>query len=285
LPRLVAKGIPCYGYLARPPHAAGQTNLDRFANPLRRAFTAAYLARAERRHIRRVRLLRNAANICALDAAWYTVQGIPSRYISNTWSDAYATNWRDMRIAAEKRRTGLHILGNIGGLNATGNRFGIEYLGGKVVPFLREKLEGEWTINICGRFELPQSLKDILSDPHVALRGFVPDIDEEVAGNSIFLLLNNAGPYTGGYTRVIYAFSSGSCLIAHRRLADSMPELVHNENCLLGETPQEIAGLIQQAARDVTLRERLGYAARATYERDYAPRHVAKKLMGMISES
>ena len=59
-----------------------------------------------------------------------------------------------------------------------------------------------------------------------------------MVGNHIFLLLNNAGPYTGGYTRVIYAFSSGSCLIAHKRLADSMPELVHDRNCLLGATPE-----------------------------------------------
>ena len=119
--------------------------------------------------------------------------------------------------------------------------------------------------------------------PHVALRGFVPDIDDEVAGNHIFLLLNNAGPYTGGYTRVIYAFSSGSCLIAHTRLADSMPELVHGRNCLLGATPEEIADHIAAAARDPGLRARLGEAGRATYEEDYRPSRVARGLCDMVA--
>ena len=121
----------------------------------------------------------------------------------------------------------------------------------------------DWVINICGRFELPPEFDDLKPQPNVAMRGFVPDIDEEVRGNHIFLLLNNAGPYTGGYTRVIYAFSSGSCLIAHTRLAESMPELVHGRNCLLGATPEEIADHIAAAARDPALRARLGEAARA----------------------
>jgi glycosyltransferase involved in cell wall biosynthesis len=120
-------------------------------------------------------------------------------------------------------------------------------------------------------------------EPNVAIRGFVPDIDEEMLGNHIFLLLNNAGPYPGGYTRVIFAFSSGSCLIAHRRLAESMPELVHDENCLLGDTPESIAALIAAAASDPALRSRIGEAARRTYVERYRPALIADKLLCMMT--
>jgi hypothetical protein len=81
---------------------------------------------------------------------------------------------------------------------------------------------------------------------------------------------------------VIYALSSGACLIAHRRLADSMPELVHDENCLLGSTAEEIADLIALAARDPHLRDRLGNNGRATYEAHYQPSQVARGLLQMV---
>jgi glycosyltransferase involved in cell wall biosynthesis len=112
----------------------------------------------------------------------------------------------------------------------------------------------------------------------VTIKGFVPDIDEEILSSAVFLMCNNAGSYSGGYTRVIYAMATGACMVAHRGIAHSMPEVRHGENALLGETPQEIAGLVEQAYRDPELRKRIGVAARATYETQYHPRAVARKL-------
>jgi glycosyltransferase involved in cell wall biosynthesis len=153
-----------------------------------------------------------------------------------------------------------------------------------VLPLLKKELKStDFTINICGRFEFPPALDHLRREPNVAIRGFVPDIDEEMLGNHIFLVLNNAGPYPGGYTRVIFAFSSGSCLIAHRRLAESMPELVHEENCLLGDTPESITALIAAAARDAALRRRLGETARRTYIERYRPAIIAEDLVRMMT--
>ena len=79
-----------------------------------------------------------------------------ARYLPNTWPDAFGSLWREKRKAAEAARSGIHILGNIGGLNATGNRFGMRYLADEVLPLLPERMHGiDWVINICGRFELP----------------------------------------------------------------------------------------------------------------------------------
>jgi hypothetical protein len=283
LPWLTSSSVKVFGYIARPPFAAGATFAADRLTGVHRVIGRARMAGLERRHLTRMQGVKAARNICALDADWYDNHGVPCSYLPNTWPDAYGATWRDRRRTAEAARTGMHILGNIGGLNATGNRYGMRFLNDNVLPLLESRLKGQtWTVNICGRFELPDEFHSLKNHPHVAVRGFVPDIDDEVAGNSVFLLLNNAGPYTGGYTRVIYALSSGACLIAHRRLADSMPELVHDENCLLGSTAEEIADLIALAARDPHLRDRLGNNGRATYEAHYQPSQVARGLLQMV---
>lgn len=284
VPSLASRGIPVFGYLARPPFASAQTTMQDRLTGVRRHLEKIRLHSREQRHFSRLQELTGARNICALDAAWYMREGVACRYLPNTWPDAFGKNWLAIRTAAEGRRSGIHILGNIGGLNATGNRYGMTYLADRVLPLLDRSMVGrDWTVNICGRFEIPSELGHLAQHPRVAMRGFVPDIDDEVAGNHLFLLLNNAGPYTGGYTRVIYAFAAGACLIAHRRLADSMPELAAGRNCLLGETPEEIAGLIAEAASDPALRSRIGMAARATYADCYHPHRIAAGLRDMVT--
>jgi hypothetical protein len=286
VPALCWAGMRVYGYLARPPMAAAQVHAREKLSGVKRALTVARLGARQRRHLARLRHLSGARNICALDAVWYDRNGVSCSYLSNTWPDAYGDGWQSLRRAAEARRRGIHILGNIGALGATGNMYGMTYLADCVRPLLERRLAGlDWTVNICGRFELPPALDRLRHQSHVAIRGFVPDIDEEVLGNHIFLLLNNAGPYTGGYTRVIFAFSAGSCLVAHSRLAESMPELVHDRNCLLADTPEGIADLIAAGATDPGLRDRIGAAARETYVTQYQPKAVARGLLAMMSES
>ncbi len=62
-----------------------------------------------------------------------------------------------------------------------------------------------------------------------------------------------------------------------------MPELVSGENCLLGETPQQIVDMIVQAASDPDLRSRIGAAARTTYLDRYHPSRIASGLSDMIT--
>jgi hypothetical protein len=273
-----------YGYFGRPPMAASKVHAREKLHGIKRALTDARLQARERRHLARLQSLSGARNLCALDAVWYDQHGVRCSYLPNTWPDAYGENWRSLRREAEARRQGIHMLGNIGVLSSTGNYYGMRFLADEVLPLLRRELAGaDWSINICGRFQFPPSLDRLRREPNVAIRGFVPDIDDEMLGNQIFLLLNNAGPYPGGYTRVIFAFSSGSCLVAHRRLAESMPELVHDDNCLLGDTPESITALIAAAASDGALRSRIGEAARRTYVERYRPALIADGLLRMMA--
>jgi hypothetical protein len=243
------------------------------------------LKAALKRHIERYKLLKDSRNICELDCSWYVRKGVRVKYLSNTWPDPYGKDWRQKRLISESKRTGVNILANIGGLNATGNTFGLQYLAYNIMPILINKMPGEWVVNICGRFEMPIYLKEALRDQHVKLLGFVDDIDDEVIGNELFMLLNNAGPYTGTYTRVMYAFSAGACLVGHSNLSLSTPELVSGQNCLLADTPEEIAEHAMRAARDSALRLQIGTAARQTYIKYFKPSTIAGEICQMIESS
>lgn len=280
LPNLT--GLPVIGYLARPPYAAPLERLKETSG-----FAAGkevhFLKGWARRHFARNRHLAAAANICALDAQLYSDQGVPSVYVPNTWPDSFGAGWAAKRQAAEVPGA---VLGNIGGLTATGNMYGMRYLAREVLPALdRMAPDTDCKVAICGRGVLPADLDALLNHPRILRKGFVPDIDLEVLSNPVFLLCNNAGPYTGGYTRVIYVMSSGGCLVAHRRLADSMPEVVHGENALLGSSGEEIAALVVQALADGDLRRRIGSNARSTYETVTNPRAIAAQLAAIAQQA
>lgn len=275
--------LPVVGYLARPrtasPLAAIAARPGRGMHGLRMAVVRRILLNQEARHLSRLRALAAATNICALDAAYYAAHGVPCDYLSNTWPDLFGAGWRERRERAEAERPRISVLANIGAVNATGNGFGLAYLVRDVLPQLAPGLRERIEVNICGGGTLEPGLASALQAQGARLRGFVDDIDGEVLANRVFLLLNNAGPYTGGYTRVCYAFSSGACLVAHRRLANSMPEVKHGENALLGESGGEIAQLLRQAVDDPALARRLGEGARRTYESVYRPEMVARGLL------
>jgi hypothetical protein len=273
-------GLPVIGYLARPAHAAPLARLEE-VHGLAASKEMHFLKGWARRHFARNRHLSGAANICALDAKLYSDHGVPSVYVPNTWPDAFGADWEVKRDAAEVPGA---VLGNIGGLTATGNMYGMRYLAAAVVPTLN-LLVSDYRVAICGRGQLPADLDALLDEPHIVRKGFVPDIDLEVLSSPVFLLCNNAGPYTGGYTRVIYVMSSGGCLVAHKRLAESMPEVVHGENALLGGSGEEIAALTAQALQDKVLRRRIGRAARHTYEAVTRPARIAAHLAAMAQQA
>jgi hypothetical protein len=272
---------PVVGYLARP----------RFASPLAaveagtlgrgpRAWVAARnLHQQEKRHLRRVARLAAATNICAVDASYYARHGIRCDYVPNTWPDIFGADWHTRREAAEAARPKVHVLANIGNVGATGNGFGLRYLADEVLPRLPRGMLERLEINICGGGRIDPVVAARLVSFGVRIRGFIDDIDGELLANRVFLLLNNAGPYTGGYTRVMYAFSSGSCLVAHRQLSESMPEVEHDANSLLGSSADEIAALLARATSDAALARRLGEGARRTYESRYSPAIVAAALV------
>ena len=77
LPHLRSSGLDVYGYLARPPFAAGATFAAERLHGATRVLGQARMAGLERRHIGRMQDLKGARNICAIDTAWYDTHASP----------------------------------------------------------------------------------------------------------------------------------------------------------------------------------------------------------------
>lgn len=292
-------GTPAFGYWAKPRHEAGFAGVEGVWKTLRhnglirapRALGRRWILKRNLesqkvRHFQRAHNLRGASNICALDAKEHEFHTSDCSYIPNTWPDAFGDDWREKRNSESNNHGIFRIVGNIGSVNSTGNQFGINYMAKEVLPHLEVGFaEAPWVVNLYGRGTLAEESKRLLNHPHVSVKGFVDDIDREMLSNQVFLLCNNAGPYSGGYTRVIYALSSGSCLVAHEKLAASMPELRHRHNVLLGSCGRELAALVLEAYRDRNLRDDIGTAARETFESKYHPDVVAAQILNLIEKS
>lgn len=275
--------IPVVAYTAKPRYEAAMVRLRHEMGGgstlrLLRRLNSQRLAHQRRRHLDRVRRFAALSNIDAKDARAYNSEGVPCEYVPNTWGDPFGDDWRVRRRAIESET--LNIFGSFSTLTSTGNQIGISYWTNKVVPLLSDMLTGPWVINVYGKGaeRLPTSLRLRLNHPNIRLCGFVADIDREFLRNQIFLLCNNAGPYSGGYTRVIYAMAAGSCLVAHRNLADSMPEVVDGQNALLCDSPADFATAIQRLSVSPKLREQIATGARETYLYHYRPEVVGATL-------
>lgn len=278
--------IPVVVYAAKPRYEAAMVRLseerdNRFYIRVRRYFALRRLKLQQRRHLKRMNGLAAFTNIDRKDAAAYTQMGIPCEYVPNMWGDVFGDSWRTKRSDAEKGSEKINIFGAFSTLTSTGNLIGIKYWAEKILPHLDSRMTKDWAINVYGKGEdqLPADIRARLNHPNIHIRGFVRDIDNEFLFNQIFLLCNNAGSYSGGYTRVIYAMAAGCCLIAHRNLAKSMPEVIDGENALLCETPDDFVSAIQRLADSVVLREKMAANARATYLQCYETSVVSAQLI------
>jgi glycosyltransferase involved in cell wall biosynthesis len=293
LPRL--RTLPVYGYWAKPRFASLQTLLENAPEPptlygkLSHRLALWDVAHKRRRHYALARRLHAMSNICFLDTTTYRDMGIPCNYIPNTWRDSFGASYRALREAQKAQNgPGFRILGSIGQLTATGNLYGIGYWSRHILPILEKRLAGQpWSINVCGRNveQLPPDIQGRLESEHVVKKGFVPELDDEMLGNDVFLMCNNAGPYMGAYTRVIYAMAAGLCLIGHTNLARSMIELESGRNALLGSSPEEIAEHVVRVHEHPELAVDIGRAARQTYESHYHPDMVFQKIVAMLEDN
>jgi len=118
-----------------------------------------------------------------------------------------------------------------------------------------------------------------LNRPSIRLHGWIEDIEKAILNSKAFLVLTNVKGFIVGNTRILLAWSLGSCVIAHKNSALSMPEICHMGNALLGDTADEIAELIHLIIKDPNLREKIGRGGYETYMEYYASEKVVPKMM------
>jgi hypothetical protein len=61
-----------------------------------------------------------------------------------------------------------------------------------------------------------------------------------------------------------------------------MPEIIDQENALLGRTSEDVARQIASAIGDPDLRRRLGFGGYRRFKSDFTARKVAPRLLGRV---
>lgn len=245
---------------------------------IRRGF---YLLRAEKEHFQTMSRVDVIANVSACNDLPYTKHGhICVAYVGNTWIDE--------GVVSPPSRTHLpwKIVGHLGHLGRTGSTYGLQFLLLEVCPFLEEAFGNDaFEVHIIGQGEAVPSLRAALQKPYIKMRGFIEDIDDELATSDAFCIFNNAGPYHAAFTRHIIAWSMGLCLVTHTHSTFAIPEIEHMKNALVGKDGKTVAHLLAQACRDASLNAEIRTGGRKTYERHFQPIHVAQRLVALMQKA
>lgn len=279
---------PVFAFAGNPDHQAFRARLrhpELFEIPNRTAKDRVRLAlwkRASRRFegilLDLARRTRWIASVSAPNAEYLTRKGHPrSFYIQNMWPKL------DGLAAELPEPTGKTIVGNIGAQSATGNTFGVRFLGREILPHLDRLAGSDYEVSLFGSGRFLAGAAEAQHHPRVTNVGYVDDIDAAIRSAKVFLLGNNSHPdYVVGHTRVLHAWSLGACLVAHRGMAAAMPEIVHGENALLGQTGEEMAHHVASVLTDDDLRRRIAQGGRDTWEREFLPPVVMRRAMDRI---
>jgi glycosyltransferase involved in cell wall biosynthesis len=223
------------------------------------------------------------ANNSVLDAQFYASNGHPrSIYLQNMWPDIDKSG--DGLPRVEHRKDIVKIIGSIGNLGATGNTFGLYYLGKEVLPRLSKRLVGQdFEIHLLGKGAPSPVVAPYLSDERIKHRGWVDDINEEIFSSHAFLIMTNSNEdFLVGNTRLLLAWALGACVILHANSALAMPEIEHEKNALLGNTPDEIVDCIIRVAGDEKLRYQIGQGGYKTFMHYYRSDVVMPKMIGEL---
>ena len=232
----------------------------------------------ELKHLEVMRKVNVIANVTASNAPYYSKHGHGrSIYIPNTWTDMMETHKEKGEETAIAEP--INIIGHVGFLGSTGSMYGLRYLLEELLPELEIHMAGlDYRIHVIGGGETPESLRVMLDNERIVMRGFVEDLDRELRASQIFLMLNNSGRYLAAFTRHVVAWSMGLCLVVHSNSVKAIPEIEHMKNALVGDNPARIAEMIRLVSSDMEINNKIRKGGRETYLKYFKPEKVAEAL-------
>ncbi|MBM4128432.1 MAG: glycosyltransferase [Nitrospira sp.] len=264
---------------------AGSRSEGIWKRSVRYLYDRLWLAQFKQAHARLMCDLDVIGNVTATNIQYYREHGHRrSTYIRNTWSDP-AEAGASPEFNPGGAQGPVKIIGHVGYLNRTGSTYGLKYLG-ELMPVLDEVMDGvPYEMHVIGGGEPVPAVRSLLQHPRIVRRGFIEDLDRELNSASVFLFLNNTGRHLAAYTRHVMAWAMSHCLVVHVNSVKTIPEIVHMENTLVGETLLEIATLIRRAATDAELNAAIRRGGRKTYEEQFKPQLVAVSLYKEIERA
>jgi glycosyltransferase involved in cell wall biosynthesis len=171
----------------------------------------------------------------------------------------------------------------IGHLRGIGTISGLHLFVPEILPRLTSTLGPEgFEVHVVGGQEPPRRFRDGLSHPAVRMRGQLTSPEEEFLRADVLLAPNPTT--TGASARILSGLTFGNCIVAHTDSLVGIPELADDENCLLATDGATHTEAVLRALRDPPLRERLGDAARALYERRFSPAVAARRIVAELED-
>ena len=290
------RGVPKLVYYGNPDHIPAEARLRNpalFGLPCSapRDRIALALQRVQNRwrkylNVRMMRECEITANNSILDAKFYADHGhTRSIYLQNMWPDIVADGGGRNELV-ENADGVIRLIGSVGNLGATGNTFGLYYLGKELMPRLEARLAGrQLEVHILGKGTPSPLVARYMDHPSIVCRGWVDDIHREIRSAHAFLVLTNVSEdFLVGNTRILLAWALQACVIMHTNSRLAMPEIEHGRNALLGRTPDEIADLVASVAKNPALRERIGKGGYETFQAFYRSDVVVPKMLSLLQD-
>lgn len=165
-----------------------------------------------------------------------------------------------------------------GTLDALGSKASYRTLFKEIYPLLKRKIgAGKFKIKICGRGELPSTIRHYLEHiKEFEWHGFVPDLEVFMA-KSHALIAPIEVP-VGNRSRILTALSQKLPVIAHVHASRGNPMLVTGENCFLADNASQMVDAIMQVYQQPLLATKIAEAGFETYQNNYSPSSACRKF-------
>jgi hypothetical protein len=211
------------------------------------------------------------------DSKWLNNSGVKfCKYYKTPYYDTKNISL-SKKIPKRINKTKFKILTGLGRLHATATSAGLFYLYKKLIPLINKNIGKEnYEIHILGDGYLNENTEKIKNYRNVFVRGYVEDLHYEIETSDVFLL---ATPIFLSYRcRLLNSAALSQCLILHRSDVINQPEFISNQNCMIGDTPEEIVLSLKKVLENSKLREKLKKNVRTMYLNNFEPSVAMKKI-------
>jgi len=153
-----------------------------------------------------------------------------------------------------------------GGLDWHPNRDGVDFFVTEILPQLR-RLEPSALFRVAGRTGPEAFVRRFAGRPGVQFTGTVPDMRAEIARAAVCVVPLRIG--SGTRLKILEAGAMGKAIVSTTLGAEGL-DLVPDEEIVIADRAQDIAGALHALLRDPARRDRLGRAARLRVEKQYS---------------
>ena len=183
------------------------------------------------------------------------------------------TLWPESKtIKKHKKKSKINILLSMGpkSKSATGNA--INYITTRLIPIIIKRISYKnINFSVISSSRISDREKKSFSKINTNIKGWVKDINNELLECDIFVFLNNAGPIKAIFSRQIYAWSLGLCVLAHANSLKTMTQMKNDYNIMLGEDEVKIVDQMKKLIDSYELRKKIGQNGFKTYKNNFSP--------------